>query len=119
MARPESTDPRRLGGAAPTNGHGGSRSGSAAGLAGAPVPEDNQPGHHPDHEQDKPDPDEFVERFRHAPAAAAEEDSASGEPDGRAVWPVAAAAGAALAAGVVAIVVLRRRRQRHWWNLVG
>lgn len=29
----------------------------------APVPDDNRPGHHPDHEQDQPDPDAFVERF--------------------------------------------------------
>ena len=28
-----------------------------------PVPEDNQPGHHPDQEQDKPDLDKFAERL--------------------------------------------------------
>jgi hypothetical protein len=34
----------------------------AAQGAGGPVPEDNQPGHHPEHEQDKPDLEAFVER---------------------------------------------------------
>lgn len=29
-----------------------------------PVPEDNRPGHHPEHEQDKPDLEAFVERTR-------------------------------------------------------
>jgi hypothetical protein len=31
---------------------------------GGPVPEDNLPGHHPEHEQDKPDLDAFVKRAR-------------------------------------------------------
>lgn len=31
--------------------------------AGGPVPEENRPGHHPDRDQDKPDPDDFVEQF--------------------------------------------------------
>ncbi|MDP9454025.1 MAG: hypothetical protein M3P97_11760 [Actinomycetota bacterium] len=34
--------------------------------AGAHVPEDNQPGHHPEREQDKPDPEAFIERARGA-----------------------------------------------------
>lgn len=29
---------------------------------GGPVPPDNRPGHHPEHDQDKPDPRRFVER---------------------------------------------------------
>jgi hypothetical protein len=33
------------------------------GRTGTPVPPDNRPGHHPDVEQDQPDPDEFVARF--------------------------------------------------------
>lgn len=33
------------------------------GDAAKNIPEDNQPGHHPDHEQDKPDPQRFVQRF--------------------------------------------------------
>jgi hypothetical protein len=35
---------------------------TTSGNAG-PVPEDNQPGHHPPHEQDKPDLEEFRSRF--------------------------------------------------------
>ncbi|QGG95891.1 hypothetical protein [Actinomarinicola tropica] len=35
---------------------------------GGPVPEDNRPGHHPDHEQDKPDLDEFAAKFGTAPS---------------------------------------------------
>ncbi|MEX2659479.1 MAG: hypothetical protein WD232_07270 [Acidimicrobiales bacterium] len=34
------------------------------GGTGAPVPEDNLPGHHPADEQDKPDPDDFVAKAR-------------------------------------------------------
>lgn len=30
---------------------------------GGAVPEDNQPGHHPEHEEDKPDTEAFVRRF--------------------------------------------------------
>jgi hypothetical protein len=37
------------------------------------VPADNEPGHHPEHEQDQPDPDAFVSRF-----GAADHDSAAG-----------------------------------------
>lgn len=44
--------------------HGGDEGGPAGGRTG-PVPEDNQPGHHPTVEQDRPDPDAFVERFTH------------------------------------------------------
>lgn len=32
--------------------------------AGAPVPEDNQPGHHPEDDQDIPDLEAFAERAR-------------------------------------------------------
>ena len=40
-----------------------------------PIPEDQRPGHHPDHEQDKPDLDKFAERMgivpdEEAPASA-------------------------------------------------
>ena len=30
---------------------------------GGPIPEGNAPGHHPEHEQDKPDRDRFAEAF--------------------------------------------------------
>lgn len=33
----------------------------------APIPEDQRPGHHPDHEQDKPDGDAFAERLGMGP----------------------------------------------------
>ena len=35
-----------------------------------PVPEDNQPGHHPEHEQDQPDLDAFARRLSIAPEPA-------------------------------------------------
>ncbi|HSL57225.1 MAG TPA: hypothetical protein VK866_05235 [Acidimicrobiales bacterium] len=38
------------------------RSPGSSGPTG-PVPEDNQPGHHPAHDQDKPPLDDFAERF--------------------------------------------------------
>lgn len=36
---------------------------SATSGRGGPVPEEQRPGHHPDHEQDKPDLDKFAERL--------------------------------------------------------
>ena len=50
----------------------------------APVPEDQRPGHHPDHDQDKPDLDKFAERLGVAkegdePATAAHVDSGDAE----------------------------------------
>jgi hypothetical protein len=49
-------------GAKPTaRGRGRTVADPAAGVE--PVPEDNQPGHHPDHEQDQPDLDDFAEKF--------------------------------------------------------
>jgi hypothetical protein len=45
-----------------------------------PVPEDNQPGHHPEHEQDKPSGDDFVRKVReHARAAEVEATNAVDE----------------------------------------
>jgi hypothetical protein len=56
-----------------------------------PVPEDNRPGHHPDHEQDKPDPDAFARRLGLvADDQAPEPDRPGGAP--QAVPPVARAA---------------------------
>ena len=56
------------------------------GLAGpgaeaGPVPEDNLPGHHPAHDQDKPDPDGFVARFS---GADRPDDDAEATPPGAA-----------------------------------
>ncbi|MDQ4033488.1 MAG: hypothetical protein M3332_15060 [Actinomycetota bacterium] len=39
---------------------------------GVRVPEDNLPGHHPEHEQDKPDIDAFIERARQGGAPSPE-----------------------------------------------
>ncbi len=39
-----------------------------ASLPGEPVPEDNLPGHHPEEEQDKPDPDDFVAKAKEVAA---------------------------------------------------
>lgn len=61
MTRPESSELRRNGlNDSPTHA----------------VPEDNRPGHHPDQEQDRPDPQDFLERS-HRRAL----DVASGGPD--------------------------------------
>jgi hypothetical protein len=50
-----------------------------------PVPEDNVPGHHPDHEQDKPAGADFVRKVkdhaREVDAAVAEEARQAAEPD--------------------------------------
>ena len=51
---------------------------TAAGTDGPDrtIPEDNRPGHHPDHEQDRPDPADFLERShrRALDVASAESD---------------------------------------------
>ena len=58
---------------------------------GGPIPEGNQPGHHPEHDQDKPDLDEFAAKFGTAPpderastddAPAPEDDTADDDTDG-------------------------------------
>jgi hypothetical protein len=41
----------------------------AAKGPGGRVPEDNRPGHHPEHEQDKPDLEAFAKRVQGADAA--------------------------------------------------
>lgn len=52
-----------------------------------PVPEDNQPGHHPEREQDRPDLDAFARRLSIIPDVAEPGDGTTGEwrrplPDG-------------------------------------
>ncbi|MFN7150473.1 MAG: hypothetical protein ACK4V6_13455 [Microthrixaceae bacterium] len=52
-----------------------------------PVPEDNQPGHHPEREQDQPDLDAFARRLSIIPDTVEPTDDATGEwrrplPDG-------------------------------------
>ncbi|MEN3271663.1 MAG: hypothetical protein V7636_424 [Actinomycetota bacterium] len=50
-----------------------------------PVPEDNAPGHHPEHEQDKPSGSDFVrkvhEHAREVDAAVDEQERAAAEPE--------------------------------------
>lgn len=94
----------------------GQRQPEAKGPAG-PVPEDNQPGHHPATEQDKPDLDAFAARlgvidedtvgggdFSHSSAEGAE---AAGRPSRN---RVVAAVVAVL--GMLGVLTLLRRRRR-------
>ncbi len=112
MTRPQSNDVRRSGtnpalepeAAAATRGtHGRSDDGHGA------VPEDNRPGHHPDVEQDRPDPDAFLARARTVAQRTGTDDThAAGGTDGEhaedpatAMWaadPEAAAASPVLVA---------------------
>jgi hypothetical protein len=88
-----------------------------------PVPEENEPGHHPDHDQDQPDLDAFAARFsgsdlddlptdtgvvddRAPDGDAADDRTASGHSLTRWVAPVA---GLAVLAAVVAFLLRRRR----------
>lgn len=77
---------------------------------GGPVPPDNQPGHHPPQEQDKPDLEAFAERLgtasRSEPDAGARRNVVSSVLAGR--WGVAALAVAVLV--VLGVVVGRQRR---------
>ncbi len=92
MARPQSNDLRRNGmnpalepeAAATAKGN---RVGPGGGDHSV-VPEDNRPGHHPDVEQDKPDPDAFIARARAVAQRAEDHDDDTG-PD-RAKAPVTA-----------------------------
>ncbi len=64
MSRDQPTDLRRGGATTASQRPGSGHPLSDGDRASGPVPEDNRPGHHPEHEQDRPDPDEFVARFR-------------------------------------------------------
>lgn len=102
MARPQSPDLRPTG----TTG---------------PVPEANSPGHHPEHDQDRPDLDAFAERFSGRPLddlpsdtgvlddhyGAADDQRSTGRSLTRWAAPVA---GIAAVAVLIAVVVRRRRR---------
>ena len=83
----------------------------ASGPSG-PIPADNQPGHHPAHEQDKPDLNAFAEKLgvvESAPETAADAPAAPGR--GRGVVIAMAAVTALL--GILGVVVTRRRRSSH------
>lgn len=85
-------------------------------VPGGPVPVDNQPGHHPEQEQDKPDLDAFAERLgvteeSGADARTVADSPAPAPPGPRGVKAVVAALVAAVA--VVVGVLARRRRRSH------
>ncbi|MDQ6725505.1 MAG: hypothetical protein M3066_04980 [Actinomycetota bacterium] len=84
---------------------------------GGPVPPDNQPGHHPPHEQDKPDLKAFAARLGTAPASEADTGPSPSATSSALAsrWGLAALAAAvllALGVAVLGIVVGRRRRLR-------
>jgi hypothetical protein len=84
----------------------------ATGGPAGPIPEDNQPGHHPAHEQDKPDLDAFAARLGVVEAEPATPESAV---PSRSRRPLVAVAVAVLttALGVLGVLMTRRRRDRH------
>ena len=76
-----------------------------------PVPVDNQPGHHPAKEQDKPDLDAFAQKLG---IVESPEDDGAPERAGRQIAPAAVAgAVAALLAAILAVLAVRRRRSRR------
>jgi hypothetical protein len=97
----------------------GRRQPGAGGPTG-PVPAENQPGHHPAKEQDKPDLDAFAAKLGVAGDAVPENGAAPGERDAgpqaaatRATVIGVAGAVATLVAVVLAVVAGRRRRSRR------
>ena len=84
--------------------------------ARGPVPAENQPGHHPAEEQDKPDADAFAAKLRTMPPAErAEFEERQEEQQGPAAGSkskVVAIAAAAFGL-LLALFVVRRRRSRR------
>jgi hypothetical protein len=64
MSKDQRSELRRGGATTASQRPGGSRPLADGDRGPSPIPEDNRPGHHPDHEQDRPDPDAFVARFQ-------------------------------------------------------
>jgi hypothetical protein len=82
-----------------------------SGGPSGPVPVDNQPGHHPAHEQDKPDLHAFAERLGVVePSADSETAPATATAGGRSRVLVIALAALTTLLGVLGVVVTRRRR---------
>ena len=89
------------------------------------MPEDNQPGHHPPEEQDKPDLQAFAERLGTAPASTESSDSPPGSGTESPAAAVASAARhsgpraraaavfAAIAVLIGLVVTTKRRRSRR------
>jgi hypothetical protein len=79
-----------------------------------PVPPENQPGHHPAEEQDKPDLNAFAERLGTVPASERDESSVERpRATDRAGSRRVVAAVAALVSVVLAVVAGRRLRSRR------
>jgi len=78
-----------------------------------PVPPENQPGHHPAHEQDKPDLKAFAERLGTVEPSERETPTTEApSPAGRRRAIISIAAVAALLALIAAVLAGRRRRSR-------
>lgn len=69
MVKPQQPELRRSGYGATTDDSAKSKAENPPVTDGGtdPVPEANQPGHHPDQEQDQPDPEAFVHRAGRGP----------------------------------------------------
>lgn len=91
--------------------------GTGADAPRGPVPPENQPGHHPEQEQDKPDLNAFAERLGVAEPSGNDTRPAAGgahaQPGASPVRNVPAAAVWAGGLTAVALLVLRRRSRRR------
>lgn len=107
MARPQQQDLARSGHNAlePTGPPPGQPTPGPQGSGtDGPVPEENRPGHHPDHDQDKPDLGDFAERL-----GIEEPDAPPGGVDLRTVALIGAGAAVAVGLAVTTVHLLRRR----------
>lgn len=76
------------------------------------VPPENRAGHHPDREQDKPDPDAMAEAY------GIDGPSEEAERSGRTTWLVVGGIVVAVVGGGVIFRVMRRRRRRRGFAAV-
>lgn len=81
----------------PPTGQPGEPTPQKGGRSG-PVPPDNQPGHHPPHEQDRPDPHDFAEKTHRLAERAARERAEAALAEARAAVAALAAEAAESAA---------------------
>jgi hypothetical protein len=83
-------------------------------TARGPVPPDNQPGHHPAQDQDKPDLDAFAERLGIADSDSAEAQAVPGGLSGKGgTFARAAVAVTGILVLVGLVITLKRRRARR------